>query len=186
MAARLRSKQCTAQFIFLTGHQKFSYVHSALKLEAVDYLLKPFRYEDLTECIRKVKIRLHKVDEQTSKTLLLPEEELRVKSLYIKRALTFVREHYSHELTVTSVARQLNISEEYFCRLFKKETGYTFVNYLTHYRIHVAAGLLKNYSIMVSEAAEQVGYTDANYFSNTFKRIMNVSPSEYQTLNRIW
>lgn len=186
MVARLRSKQCMAQFIFLTGHQKFSYVHSALKLEAVDYLLKPFRYEDLSECIRKVKIRLHKVDEQTSKTMLLPEEELRVKSLYIKKALACVRECYSDELTVTAIARQLNISEEYFCRLFKKETGYTFVHYLTHYRIHVAAGLLKNFPIMIGEAAEQVGYTDVNYFSNTFKRIMNVSPSEYQTLNRIW
>lgn len=186
MVKRLRSKQCRAEFIFLTGHQKFDYVHSALQLEAIDYLLKPFRYEDLTECVRKVKIRLHKVDEETSRTMLLTEEDTQAKNLYIKQAMEYVHDHYAQECTVTDVAGFLNISEAYFCRLFKKETGYTFVRYLTHYRIHVAAGLLAAVSVKVNEAAEQTGFRDANYFSSTFRRIMNVSPSEYQELHKKW
>lgn len=184
MVKALKSKQCKSEYIFLTAHQKFSYVHSALKLEAMDYLLKPFSYDDLAECIRKVKIRLNKVDSETAKTLLLTEETMNAKSLYIKDAINYVREHYSEDITIPGMAQHLNISEAYFCRLFKKETGYTFGRYLTHYRIHVAAQMLTRLPIKVSDAAEQTGFTDPNYFSSTFKRIMHMSPSKYQELNR--
>ncbi len=186
MVKMLRSKQCKAEFIFLTAHQKFTYVHSALKLEAVDYLLKPFHYKDLEECIRKVKIRLHKVDEETSKTVLLTDEEIQAENIYIKKAIAYVREHYAKEVMVTDVAEYLKISEAYFCRLFKKETGYTFGQYLTNYRVHVAAGLLANFPMKVSEAAEQVGFTDSNYFSTIFKKIMEMSPSEYQEIKKVY
>ncbi|MBT9779213.1 response regulator [Clostridium sp. MCC353] len=186
MVKMLRSKQCGAEFIFLTAHQKFTYVHSALKLEAVDYLLKPFHYKDLEECIRKVKIKLHKIDEETSKTVLLTDEEIQAENIYIKKAIAYVREHYTREIMVSDVAEYLKISEAYFCRLFKKETGYTFGQYLTNYRVHVAAGLLANFPMKVSEAAEQVGFTDSNYFSTIFKKIMEMSPSEYQEIKKVY
>lgn len=186
MVKILKSRQCKSEYIFLTAHQKFAYVHSALKLEAMDYLLKPFSYEDLAECIRKVKIRLNKIDGETAKTLLLTEEKMKAKSLYIKDAIDYVREHYAEDITIPAMAQHLGISEAYFCRLFKKETGYTFVRYLTHYRIHVAAGMLAKLPVKISDAAEQTGFTDSNYFSSTFKRIMHLSPSKYQELNREW
>ncbi|MBS6646203.1 MAG: response regulator [Clostridiaceae bacterium] len=186
MVKMLRSKKCGAEFIFLTAHQKFTYVHSALKLEAVDYLLKPFHYKDLEECIRKVKIKLHKIDEETSKTVLLTDKEIQAENIYIKKAITYVREHYAREIMVSDVAEHLKISEAYFCRLFKKETGYTFGQYLTNYRVHVAAGLLSNFPMKVSEAAEQVGFTDSNYFSTIFKKIMEMSPSEYQEIKKVF
>lgn len=186
MVKLLRSKKCSAEFIFLTAHQKFTYVHDALKLEAVDYLLKPFRYQELEECIRKVKIRLHKVDEESSKTVLLTEEETEAKNIYIKKAVTYVRQHYAEEIMVTDVADYLKISEAYFCRLFKKETGYTFGQYLTNYRIHVAAGLLANFPMKINEVAEQVGFMDSNYFSIIFKKIMEQSPSEYQEMKKVY
>ena len=87
---------------------------------------------------------------------------------------------------VSDVAEHLKISEAYFCRLFKKETGYTFGQYLTNYRVHVAAGLLSNFPMKVSEAAEQVGFTDSNYFSTIFKKIMEMSPSEYQEIKKVF
>lgn len=186
MVKILKSKQCQSEFIFLTAHQKFTYVHSALKLEAVDYLLKPFHYEELEACVRKVKIRLHKMDEDTSRTVLLTEDEIQAENVYIKKAVSYVREHYTEEILVTEVAEHLSLSEAYFCRLFKKETGYTFGQYLTNYRIHVAAGLLANFPMKVSEAAEQVGFSDSNYFSITFKKIMEMSPSEYQELKKVY
>lgn len=186
MMKTLRSKQCRTEVIFLTAHQDFSYVHSALKIEAVDYLLKPFPYEDLEECIRKVRIKLHKMDENTEKDVLLTEAEIQAENIYIKKAVSYVREHYAEEISVSDISANLNLSDAYFCRLFKKETGYTFGQYLTNYRIHVAAGLLKQFPIKVSEAAAQVGFSDSNYFSITFKKIMDISPSEYQELKRTY
>jgi two-component system response regulator YesN len=186
MVKSLRERQYRAEYIFLTGHQKFDYVRRDLQMEAIDYLLKPFRYEDLSECIRKVKIRLHKIDKETAKTVLLTENDTQAKNIYIRRAMDYVRDHYAQECTVTDVADFLQISAAYFCRLFKKETGYTFVRYLTHYRIHVAAGMLAAEPVKINDVAELTGFKDANYFSTTFRRIMNAAPSEYQELHKKW
>lgn len=157
MVRRLKGKQCTAEFIFLTAHQKFTYVHSALKL-----------------------------DETGEQELLLTQRELQVKNGYIKDAVAYVRNHYAEDISNVTAAEQLDINSAYFCRLFKKETGYTFGQYLTNYRIHVAAGLLANFDIRVSEVAEQVGIADSNYFSQVFKKIMGMTPKEYQDAKKVF
>lgn len=196
MVRLLKEKRCCPAFIFLTAHQKFAYVHSALKLEAVDYLLKPFTGESLEESISKVKLRLLRTSGNRSAAPRLPEngrltepetleaELLLAKNLYIKKAVLFVRDHYCNEIGAVDAANHLNISEAYFCRLFKKETGYTFGQYLTNYRIYVAAGLLANFPMKINEVAEQAGFSDSSYFSLIFKKTMGMPPTEYQELKR--
>lgn len=180
MVKLLKNKQIEAGYIFLTAHQKFTYVHSALKLEAVDYLLKPFRYEELKQSLEKVREKLTgnsvSVDDRTEL-----EKEIRAKNNYVKEAISYVRDNYGKDISNITAANHLDINSAYFCRLFKKETGYTFGQYLTHYRVHIAAGLLTNFDIRVAEASEQVGYADSNYFSQIFKKIMGMTPKEYQT-----
>ena len=78
------------------------------------------------------------------------------------------------------MAQSLNISEGHLSHTFKKETGSTILGYLTRYRVHKAAELLKDCRVKVYEVAEQVGYRDIGYFSNTFKKITGKTPSEYQ------
>lgn len=199
MVRLLKGKRCGAAFIFLTAHQKFSYVHSALKLEAADYLLKPFTDESLEESICKVKMRLLRAaawksggakNMRESGRLTEPEAMetalIQAKNMYIKKAVVYVRNHYSNEIGAVDAANYLNISEAYFCRLFKKETGYTFGQYLTNYRICVAAGLLANFPMKVNEVAEQAGFSDSSYFSLIFKKTMGMPPKEYQELKRTY
>ena len=179
MVRHLKSRKCMAEFVFLTAHQQFTYIHSALKLEAMDYLLNPFRFEDLEECIRKVRLKVHKADTPLEEQILF-SKELQVKNSYIKNAVTYVRKHYAEEISSVMVAEELDINPAYFCRLFKKETGYTFGQYLTNYRIHVAEGLLNNFDLRINEVAEQVGIPDSNYFSQIFKKNIGMTPKEYQ------
>ncbi len=99
---------------------------------------------------------------------------------YIAGARDYVRDHYADEdLSLDTVCQHLGVSNAYFSSLFKKETGETFISYLTGYRLEQAARLLvetdeKNYVI-----ARKVGYSDPNYFSYVFKRQFGVSPSRY-------
>ena len=92
----------------------------------------------------------------------------------------YIREHYRDDINISTVAGFLEISEGYLSRVFKKETDYTFTNYLTFYRMQVAMGLLKDCRVKVYEVADQVGYSDTAYFSAQFKKLLGVSPSEYQ------
>ncbi len=179
MIKLLRGKKSTTEFIVLTAHQKFTYVHSALKLEVMDYLLKPFRQDELAEAIEKFKIKLGRASGTLGTDVVPIKEELKLTNSYIKKAIAYVREHYAQEVSNLSVSEYLDLNPAYFCRLFKRETGYTFVQYITNYRINVAAGLLKNFDMRVSEVSAQVGIPDSNYFSVVFKKIMGVSPSEY-------
>ena len=100
---------------------------------------------------------------------------------YVSETIRYIAAHYSEpSLTVRGIARALELSEGHLSRLFKEKTGYTLKNYLTLYRIGVAEDLLSDCRSRVYETAKQVGYQDVAYFSNTFKRVVGVSPTEYR------
>ena len=98
--------------------------------------------------------------------------------------MAYIGEHY-HEpsIGVAAIAQHLGISEGHLSHTFKKETDYTLLNYLTRYRIHRAMELLRDCRLKVYEVAEQVGYRDIAYFSATFKKLVGMSPSEYQDVS---
>ena len=73
------------------------------------------------------------------------------------------------------------MSNSYFSTIFKKETGSSFISYLTDYRMDQAARWLLETNEKSYIIAKKVGYTDANYFSYVFKRRFGVSPSKYRT-----
>ena len=91
------------------------------------------------------------------------------------------RDYYHEpEISLGTIANHLGISEGHLSHIFKKETDYSPLNYLTRYRIHKAMALLKNCRTKVYEVATQVGYRDIAHFSSTFKKQTGLSPSEYQ------
>ena len=182
MLRALRAEGCKAYVIILTAYDNFSYAQSALRLGAVDYLLKPFHDGDLEHAITQL---------QTSIAPKAAERDAGVsvrkgdKSRYVLEAMDYISKHYNEpDISVGTVAESLNISEGYLSHTFKKETDYTLLNYLTRYRIHKAMELLKDCRVKVYEVAEQVGYRDIAYFSATFKKYAGISPSEYQLTRR--
>ena len=183
MITRLRSQGCRSKFIILTAHSDFKYAQSALKLGVSDYLLKPLKDGDLEQAIGNIldqlEERSHGDGEETAPILRFSPNR-NTKSKYVEEAVRFIQEHYKEDITISTVANYLSISEGYLSRVFKKETDFTFTNYLTYYRIQLAMNLLKDCRIKVYEAADRVGYGDTAYFSVQFKKLVGVSPSEYQ------
>jgi len=182
MLKALRAQGCTAYVIILTAYDNFSYVQSALRLGAVDYLLKPFHDGDLENAITRVQQRMKLEAAETAPLGIVRKGD---KSKYVQEAMDYISAHYNDpDISVGTVAQSLNISEGYLSHTFKKETDYTLLNYLTRYRIHKAMELLKDCRVKVYEVAEQVGYRDIAYFSATFKKYAGISPSEYQLSSR--
>lgn len=182
MLRSLREQGCKAHVIILTAYDNFTYAQSALRLGAVDYLLKPFHDGDLENAIMQLQNRL-KSGSDSPETIGTPRKG--DKSKYVLEAMAYISKHYNEpDISVGTVAQSLNISEGYLSHTFKKETDYTLLNYLTRYRIHKAMELLKDCRVKVYEVAEQVGYRDIAYFSATFKKYTGLSPSEYQLISR--
>jgi two-component system response regulator YesN len=81
------------------------------------------------------------------------------------------------------VSGKVDVSPYYFTRLFKEETGETFLEYLTRLRIERAKTLMKDPSVSIKDICAQVGYSDPNYFSRIFKKSEGKTPTEYRAGN---
>lgn len=100
---------------------------------------------------------------------------------FVGRAIEYVEDNYgSSELSIDSVCSHLGVSAAYFSTVFKRETGKTFINYLTDFRMKRAAELLLNGNEKTYVIARKVGYADPNYFSYVFKKQHGMSPSRYK------
>lgn len=185
MLKELRAEGNDVSVIFLTAYSEFSYAQSALKLLASDYLLKPFGDGELEQAVSNALEKRKRTQEklENSKEEPLPELVLNKgdKSKYVMAAVDYISAHYGDpELCVAQIAEHLGISEGHLSHTFKRETDYTVAAYITRVRMRTAMKLLNDCRNKVYEVAEQVGYRDVAHFSSSFKRIVGVTPSEYQ------
>ena len=184
MLKLLRQEGNDISVIFLTAYGEFEYAQSALKLLASDYLLKPFQDGELEAAVLRVLKQLRqKRDEggRGEEKLPILTRKSKDKSKYVMSALDYIGGHYQDvDLGIAEIAASVGISESHLSHLFKKETDYTVAAYITRYRIRAAMRLLGDYRNKVYEVAGMVGYRDIAYFSATFKKIVGVTPSEYQ------
>lgn len=182
-----------SEYIIVSGYQDFKYAQQAIKLGVKDYLLKPIDdeefYHTLTKLVKVIKQKreVANINHHTEKVNRIKafneydfDEYYDGKEKYIIEAIDYIKANYYKEITVKDVADSLYICESYLSRLFKIHTNYTFVEYLTCYRLKIALLLLKDYRIKVYEVSEKVGYKDSKYFSVIFKKYIGVSPMEFK------
>ena len=98
----------------------------------------------------------------------------------ITRAKQFIHEHQGEDLSLGQVAKAVNTSTFYFCKMFKKATGVNFTDYLSRVRIEKAKNLLLNPNLRISEIAYEVGFQSLTHFNRVFKKIVGQSPTEYR------
>jgi AraC-like DNA-binding protein/ligand-binding sensor protein len=98
----------------------------------------------------------------------------------IARAKAYIHEHQSEDISLGQIARAVNASSFYFCKLFKKSTGINFVDYLSRLRIEKAKNLLLNPNCLVSEIAFEVGFQSLTHFNRVFKKLTGESPTAYR------
>lgn len=98
---------------------------------------------------------------------------------YVQAALDCIHSEYMHGITIEQIADKLKLDRCYFSTLFKKKTGLSPKQYLTNYRMVMAASLLTEKNTSITVTACSVGYSDLFTFSKAFKRHFGVSPNEY-------
>lgn len=98
----------------------------------------------------------------------------------IIKACTIIYESLSEEISLEEISRRVEISPFYFSKLFKEETGENFIDYITMARMQKAKDLLRDQSRSIKEISAATGYSDPNYFSKLFKKIVGLTPTEYR------
>lgn len=128
--------------------------------------------EDITDYIIQLVTQYEKLIAESHKTY---------SAKIILEAHKYIENNYSSNINMKDVAESINLSSHYFSRLFKKESGYTFLEYLTKTRLNKAKQLLHDPSLTITEIAQRIGYDDACYFSRLFKKHETISPKEYRS-----
>jgi two-component system response regulator YesN len=123
------------------------------------------------------------MDDQVLKLISQLKEELQGKKSHalVDRVIKdYIEKCYHQDITLEGIAAQLHINRNYLSQLFKKITGEPFVTYFNKYRIVKAKELIITGKYMVYEISEMVGFQNSTYFSQVFKSITGISPSEYK------
>lgn len=133
--------------------------------------------------IENLKFRLRKL---FSEAIQLRDNASKGKfHLLLEEAKHYIKENYYHnDISLNTVATNVNISPSYFSSIFSQETGQTFTEYLTEVRIEKAKELLMCTNLRASEIGYQVGYKDSHYFSYIFKKETGCTPKEYRMRGR--
>ncbi|HIU74738.1 MAG TPA: response regulator [Candidatus Pelethocola excrementipullorum] len=101
----------------------------------------------------------------------------------INLALAYIGEHFTEDLYLEDVAKEVYLSPGYLCRIFKSETGYSFKEYIHKLRIEKAQEMIRESDYKYYEIAEKVGYKNYKYFSSYFNKITGCSAKEYRIAN---
>ena len=98
----------------------------------------------------------------------------------IRRAKEFIKQNHAEDLSLGQVAKAVNTSTFYFCKMFKKGTGLNFTEYVSRVRTENAKSLLLNPNLRISEIAYEVGFQSLTHFNRVFKKITGDSPTDYR------
>lgn len=116
----------------------------------------------------------------TSLYHVFADSRVMYKDNVVMQACQYVIEHIDEEINLAIVSKKLAISKNYFCTLFKQETGENFLNFVTEMKMKRAKFLLKERNLKVYEVCELLGYNDTTYFTRLFKKYTKMTPNEYK------
>ena len=100
---------------------------------------------------------------------------------YMEKALEYINNNFCSNITLENISRMCSVSGEHFSRTFKKETGFTFCEYVNLLRLRKAESMLKQYHDMpIAEISAKCGFNDSNYFSLKFRKMYGIAPKKLQ------
>ncbi|MNY58887.1 HTH-type transcriptional activator Btr [compost metagenome] len=110
----------------------------------------------------------------------MQEDQLKKDNRIIMKSKEIIQKNYQQNITLHTVAAQVNLNPNYFSNYFKQETGKNFLEYLLEVRIQAAKKLLSEPDVKVYEIGYLVGYENPSSFNRAFKNVTGSTPSDYR------
>ncbi|TGE33426.1 response regulator [Desulfosporosinus sp. Sb-LF] len=166
-----------ASVMILSACSDFSYAQTAIRLRVQDYLLKPIKPSVFKQAFHDVltSITTHQVpvDEE------IVEQEPN-QMYFIEKSLNYIHDNFKQKLPLQLVSSHVFLHPQYFSRIFKKEVGVTYIDYVNRLKIEYACKLLETTSYPAYRISSECGFTDPSYFNRVFVQQMNMTPKAYR------
>lgn len=175
----LKREAPEVQVVMLTVSKDFESARTALRLGALDYLIKvALDPGDIGKAVEKARRRLNEIGAWT-KSL-----DARVKAEHerpeLREARKIISQEYMHPIGLAYVADKVALSPSYLSYLFSTVIGETFNDYVTRIRIEKSVDLLESTNLKIYEICEKVGIPNYRYFSEVFRRRTGKRPKDFQ------
>lgn len=178
----LKKRSISSEIVVISGYSEFTYAQQCIRLGISDYIVKPVNEEYLYDTMKKICMRLGdgSVD-SISKQLPSATAPAKHHNKTVLGIADYTKSHFCEStISLQSIADTFYLNSAYVCRAFKQEFGETWVDYLTRLRMEKAIELLKTTDMKSYEIAENVGFTDAKYFSICFKQYTGQKFTKYK------
>lgn len=173
--------------IILSCHSEFDFARQALQLDCMDYVLKPVRYEALTELLKRAEEEAarsrHRSMMENYGQLYLDHKAKEASRDYVdifEQVSGYIDTHLDSEMSVRGLADMVYVSADHLTRTFKKKCGKTVTDYILQRRMELAGELLKKPELTVTMVSDSVGFGNYSYFTEQFKKFYGMTPREYQ------
>jgi two-component system, response regulator YesN len=165
----LRKVNKDVEIIMVTACHDFSYAQQSIRIGVADYLTKPIIEMELLKVLSKFK----------------ESEPAQHYSSLIQSSLKTIHENFAEKISLSDIARVVHVNPTYLSRKFHEEVGVAFSEYLIHYRIEKAKGLLLDKPNMtIANVAENSGFSSQNYFSTLFRKLEGIAPKDFRELKK--
>lgn len=194
---KLREQGSTIPAIIITGYDDFEYAKTAIKLNVIDYLLKPLNDDEMKVILDKTNniieenkntIRLSKDISSEEITKLIANKfspESKDDPTIGQKAIEYISKHFKENISQSDVAKAIGVTPSYLSNIFKEENGESYLQFITSLRMAQAAFLLRtNPSLSIKNIAEEIGYFSEKHFISLFKNFYNITPSDYRKSNK--
>lgn len=154
--------------IIISAYADFKYAQEAIANGATAYLIKPIDRIELMQALTK------------ASPLPKNSEHLAGENQIITRVKSLIKKQLDQDISLRNLAAEVGINHQYLSVLFKNTTGEHFSHYVTRKRIEFAKSLLQSSGMKVYEISQVSGYRSEKHFSNVFKTITGMTPTEYR------
>ena len=153
-----------------TAFETYERISRVSKMDGMDYFLELVSIlYDLSNSRNQRLLSTYTVDRESFEN-----------SDKIKKVYDYVQDNFDNKVTLSEVAKLVNMSQGSFNRFMKKRTGKTFVDYVNDVRIGYATMRLLEKDVSISEIAFSSGFNNIANFNRVFKKLKNCTPSQYK------
>lgn len=177
LCAQLINK--SVKVVFISSYQNYEYFRAAIKYQVEDYILKPVKFDELKECILRIREKLEKGERVCEQ-----EQNETYYEKIIHEVKDYIEENYKNA-SLEEIAGKVNLSTGYLSKIFKEKSGKGFLDYLVEVRMQKACELLDDIHFRSYEVAYYIGYDNPKNFSRAFKAYYGKTPKEYRNSRHI-
>lgn len=170
-----------AGVMILSAYSDFSYAQRAIRLRVQDYLLKPVKPAIFKQVFQDLLKTTATDEENTYKEIDQEVKDPKTNQIdIIEKARKYIHDNFKQKLPLQLVSSYVFLNPQYFSRLFKKEVGVSYIDYVNKLKIEYACKLLETTHYPAYRISSECGFTDPSYFNRVFVQQMNMTPKAYR------